>query len=119
MSTTITADIRRRRTCQAQEEEGCGINLEWLGSSGSGATTASLFSEGWNWVKGHVKKIVATAVLGISTAVIGGITLVATLGCEAGSEGLDTFECYKIATFGAGFTLLAGYATVRAWDKTP
>jgi RHS repeat-associated protein len=90
---------------------------EWLGIRGSGAVAASnVFSEGWNWVKKNVKKIIAVAAGGVSTAVIGGVTLVATIGCfGAETEFADEAECYKIAVFGAGFTVAAAGTTVKAW----
>jgi hypothetical protein len=79
----------------------------------------SIFGKVWGWVKKHVKKIVASAVLGAATVVIGGITLVSTLGCEAATDGVETLECYKIAAFGTPFTLAAGRATVAAWQDEP
>ena len=34
-------------------------------------------------------------------------------------DGVETLECYKIAAFGAPFTLAAGRATVAAWQDEP
>jgi hypothetical protein len=59
---------------------------------------------------------IAVAVGGVSTAVIGGVTLVATLGCfGAEMEFADEAECYKVAAFGAGFTVAAAGTTVKVW----
>jgi hypothetical protein len=89
---------------------------EWLGVLGHGAVTASLFSKGWDWVKKNVKRIVAVAAGGVATVVIGGVTLVSSIGCfGAETELADVGECYKIATFGAGFTVVAAGVTVKAW----
>jgi hypothetical protein len=101
---------------EATEEE--PVRAEWLGVFGGKRVRAaeSIFTEGWDWVKKNVKRIVAAAVGGVSTAVIGGVTLVATIGCfGAESELADEAECYKIATFGAGFTVAAAGTTVKAW----
>jgi hypothetical protein len=84
----------------------CGVN-------------GSLFSRGWNWVKKHAEKLLAVATGFVGTVVIGGVTLVASLGCEAGSDGLDSAECFKITAFGAGFTAGAFSSTVAAWNHTP
>jgi RHS repeat-associated protein len=89
---------------------------EWLGTFGSGAISASLFSKGWEWVKKNVKKIIAVSVGAVSTAVIGGVTLVSSIACAgAETELADEAECWKVATFGAGFTVLAAGTTVKAW----
>jgi hypothetical protein len=76
----------------------------------------SLLSKGWQWIKRHARKLLAVALGTVGTVVIGGVTLVASLSCEAGSEGLESYECFKIAAFGTGFTVAAGGATLRAWS---
>ncbi len=70
--------------------------------------------------KKHVVKILAAAA-GLGTAVIGGVTLVATLSCGAAASGdpFAEYDCYKIAAFGGSFTLAAGRVTVAAWENTP
>lgn len=96
--------------------EDSGATAEWLGIRGGGAMTSSVFSKGWEWVKKNVKRIITVAAGGVSTAVIGGVTLVASIGCfGAESELGDEAECYKIAVFGAGFTVAAAGTTVKAW----
>jgi RHS repeat-associated protein len=99
-----------------QEDAACTPKAEWLGTFGSGATSASLLSKGWEWVKKNVKRIIAVSVGAASTVVIGGVTLVSSIGCVgAESEFGDQAECWKIAVFGAGFTVLAAGTTVKAW----
>lgn len=82
------------------------------------ARNASIFGKMWHWVKKNVKKILATAAAAVGTAVIAGVTLVATLSCgaAAGGDPFAEFDCYKIAAFGGSFRLAAGRVTVAAWE---
>jgi hypothetical protein len=87
------------------------------------ARYASLWGEitkAWHWVKHHVHKLVATAIAGVSTLVIGATGALATslCGLAAGEDPLVAFDCGKIgsmtlAAFGGGVA-----ATVDAWEKT-
>jgi RHS repeat-associated protein len=75
------------------------------------------FEDAVNWVSSNSQKIVATATLGLATAVIGGVTIFATTGCAAvaGEDPLIAFDCYKIGTFGATLTVTTAGLTVAAW----
>lgn len=94
---------------------------EICGCAGNRACASSEFDAVVHWVKKNALKIVATAAAGLATAVIGGVTLVATLGCGAAAAGdpFAEFDCYKIAVFGGTFTLAAGRTTVAVWEHTP
>jgi hypothetical protein len=72
-----------------------------------------------HWVKKYAKKITETITAGISAAVIGGVTLVATVGCAgaAAEDPLLEFDCYKIGTFGATMTATAAGLAVAPWIK--
>jgi hypothetical protein len=78
------------------------------------------YSEKYDIGKEERRKILATAAAGIGAAVIGGITLVASLSCgaAAGGDPFAEYDCYKIAAFGGAFTLAAGRTTVAAWEDT-
>ncbi len=106
----------------ARDESGSGVVPLCEGSmsmvQSPCARNASIFGKVWHWIKKHVVKILATAAAGLGTAVIGGITLVATLSCGAAASGdpFAEYDCYKIAAFGGSFTIAAGRATVAAWE---
>jgi RHS repeat-associated protein len=75
------------------------------------------FKDAVNWVVHNAKKIVATVAAGAATAVIGGTTLLATLGCAGAEIGdpFGEFDCYKIAAFGGTLTATSAALTVDVW----
>jgi hypothetical protein len=108
-----------------QPGEGCEPIVEDLGSTGSGATTASVksaFSEGLNWIKHNATKILAATVPAVATAFIAGVTFVASTGCTAAAAITGTpeawFACYEITFRGAILTIAAGGITLKVWDST-
>jgi len=80
------------------------------------------FAEAWHWVTSNAKKLVAAATSAVSTAVIAGVTIVATTGCAASAaltaDPFEAFDCYKIATFGVTLSMAAATSTVAAWKLT-
>jgi RHS repeat-associated protein len=71
----------------------------------------------WHWVKKNAKHIAVTITAGISAAVIGGVTIVATVGCAGAAveDPLLEFDCYKIGTFGATLTMTTAGIAVAPW----
>ncbi len=84
-----------------------------------GKAKGNPFAEAWEWVKSNAKKLVASATAAVSSAVIGGVTILATTGCASSAALTDdpeaAFTCYKIATYGMTLSMAASGTSVEAW----
>jgi hypothetical protein len=83
---------------------------------------SSEIADAWHWVKRHVHKLVATAVTGVSTLVVGAVAAFATGLCGvsavATADPFEGFDCAKIGLI--GWSVFAGgvTATIEAWKHT-
>ncbi len=89
------------------------------------ARYASLLGEisnAWHWVKHHAHKLIATAIAGVSSLVIGATGALATSLCgfsaAATADPLEAFDCGRIAAI--IWTVFAGGvgSTIAAWKET-
>jgi hypothetical protein len=119
MPKPVNLQIEAEMIAQSQLNAASAITVEWLGViGGRGARAAGFIGEAWSWVKRNAKKLVAVAAGGVSTAVVGGVTLVSSIGCiGADLEFPEEFDCYKGAVAGATLTLAIAGVTVKAWSS--